>query len=652
MVIHINKPKVIKCALVAAVVILVLFFSARFFALKYSIGYVQSKLLSKYHLTLDIEKSNYSGIKTVCLYNVYLHSGTDTLMFVDTFKINPRLFPLFVGNIRFKDIDIHNSKVNLNAALLDSTLFIKKQRNTADTVLKVADYSKLANSALKKLFSYIPSYVNAQMLDLTYTRQIHQVRMKVENVSLKNGVYKGYFEVWDSTNNNSGVFAGNIDKWNKSISFNVHSPNNSTITLPYITQKWGAWIGFDSLDVSFTYQDYSDNVLTLAGHGYVKNLTIKHKMVSPEEVKTKLGMLDFTIKTGDRFVEVDSSSVVTMNTFSFSPYFKYQHYKGHEVFIKVPRFEFDADTMFSSLPEGLFTSIRDMKVQGKLAYSLNCHIDFSKLDSLTFCSSLERLNYKILRYGDADLSKLNRSFLYEAYDHDQLAASFMVDSFSSNYVTLNNISPYLRYAVLTSEDGSFFYHRGFNEEAFTNSIAIDIKEKRFARGGSTITMQLVKNVFLNRNKTVSRKLEEVFITWMIENMHLVSKERMYEVYLNIIEWGPGVYGIKQASAYYFKKQPSQLSLNEAIYLTSIIPRPKYFKYTFDKSGKLLDYYSAYYKQLADIMLRRSQILPTDTIGLVPEIKLTGSAKDYMLKPDSIVAIDSTEFEIPEIGLPF
>src|ERR1041384_6240758 len=88
------------------------------------------------------------------------------------------------------------------------------------------------------------------------------------------------------------------------------------------------------------------------------------------------------------------------------------------------------------------------------------------------------------------------------------------------------ISPYLRNAILTSEDGSFFFHNGFNEDAFRKSIAANYKAGKFVRGGSTITMQLVKNVFLTRHKTVARKVEEAFLVWLIENNNLCTKERM------------------------------------------------------------------------------------------------------------------------------
>jgi len=104
-------------------------------------------------------------------------------------------------------------------------------------------------------------------------------------------------------------------------------------------------------------------------------------------------------------------------------------------------------------------------------------------------------------------------------------------------------------------------------------MILNIKERRFARGGSTITMQLVKNVFLNRNKTIARKMEEILLVWLIENQQLCSKERMFEVYLNIIELGPHIYGANEAAHFYFNKDASKLTLPESIFIASIIPRP-------------------------------------------------------------------------------
>src|SRR5690606_24323998 len=123
------------------------------------------------------------------------------------------------------------------------------------------------------------------------------------------------------------------------------------------------------------------------------------------------------------------------------------------------------------------------------------------------------------------------------------------------FTPLNQVASILKKTVLNTEDPYFYQHKGFEEEAFKLSIATNVKEKAFKRGASTISMQLVKNVFLNRNKTMMRKLEENLLVWLIEHSGQVSKDRMFEVYLNVIEWGRNVYENHEASSYYFGKTP-------------------------------------------------------------------------------------------------
>jgi membrane peptidoglycan carboxypeptidase len=280
-----------------------------------------------------------------------------------------------------------------------------------------------------------------------------------------------------------------------------------------------------------------------------------------------------------------------------------------------------------------------MKTSGNMVFSLKSTLDFALPDSSKFTSKLENKSLAISHFGQTDFRLINDSFIHDVYEDDKKVASFMVGPENPDFVKLDDISSFLRFSVLTGEDGGFFFHRGFSEDAFRESIAANLKEHRFARGGSTLTMQLVKNVFLNHQKTISRKLEEALIVWMIENLHLVSKERMFEIYLNIIEWGPGIYGIKNASAYYFKKLPKDLTLKESIYLSAIIPRPKGFRYFFEQNGKLKPFMSDYYKLVSDIMLRRSQISEADTTGLNTRLVLDGPAK-LMLQSLDTMGIDT------------
>lgn len=272
-----------------------------------------------------------------------------------------------------------------------------------------------------------------------------------------------------------------------------------------------------------------------------------------------------------------------------------------------------------------------------MVFNFHLKLDLEKPDSLELNSSLSAKNFKIEKYGKENFANINNTFLFDAYDGDRYVKSIIVGKENPDFVSLTDISHYLQYAVLTSEDPSFFYHRGFIEDAFRESMIENLKAKRFVRGGSTISMQLVKNVFLSREKTISRKLQEMLIVWLIENQHLVSKERMFEIYLNVIEWGPGIYGIKDAAHFYFDKTPAQLNLAESIYLAGIIPRPKYYKYSFDSTGNLKPYLASYYRIMTNRMLAKTWITPLDTFNLEPQVKLKGPALKYVVPQDSSAA---------------
>lgn len=176
-------------------------------------------------------------------------------------------------------------------------------------------------------------------------------------------------------------------------------------------------------------------------------------------------------------------------------------------------------------------------------------------------------------------------------------------------------------AILQSEDGGFFQHQGFLQGAFAKALITNIERGRFAKGGSTISMQLVKNVFLSKNKTIARKLEEMLIVWLIENQGLTSKERMFEVYLNIIEWGPGIYGVGEAAKYYFDKRPSQINTEEAIFLASIIPSPKRALQAFDGQGNFRPYFVRHYSILTERLKIKGLLSEEEAFKVKAEVKL-------------------------------
>ena len=139
------------------------------------------------------------------------------------------------------------------------------------------------------------------------------------------------------------------------------------------------------------------------------------------------------------------------------------------------------------------------------------------------------------------------------------------------WTPIGAISPLVVRAVVTAEDAKFWQHGGFDWEQLHDSVEENLERGGYRRGGSTITMQLAKNLFLWRGKSLVRKLLEAYLTWRLERS--LDKKRILELYLNVVEWGPGVYGIGEASRHYYGKPPSELGLGEAAMLAGILPSP-------------------------------------------------------------------------------
>lgn len=139
------------------------------------------------------------------------------------------------------------------------------------------------------------------------------------------------------------------------------------------------------------------------------------------------------------------------------------------------------------------------------------------------------------------------------------------------FIPLARIAPVLEHAVISAEDGRFRQHHGFDWVEMQKVLEDDIKRGRLGRGGSTITQQLVKNLFLTTERSLIRKGAEFAVVPMMEA--LLTKDRILELYLNVIEWGPGIYGAQAASEYYYHLPASRVSRDQAARLAAIIPAP-------------------------------------------------------------------------------
>jgi len=171
------------------------------------------------------------------------------------------------------------------------------------------------------------------------------------------------------------------------------------------------------------------------------------------------------------------------------------------------------------------------------------------------------------------------------------------------WVPLSHISPFLIKAVLIAEDDKFWSHEGFDYEAIQKAIEKDIKTKKFKLGGSTISQQLAKNLYLSPSKNPVRKIREAVITWRMEKV--LTKKRILELYLNVVEWGDkGIFGIETASQYYYEKSASALTPEESVRLSTVLPNPRKFSPVGDSK-----YVTNRANLIYSIMIKRGIVIP-------------------------------------------
>lgn len=172
----------------------------------------------------------------------------------------------------------------------------------------------------------------------------------------------------------------------------------------------------------------------------------------------------------------------------------------------------------------------------------------------------------------------------------------------SKWVPLRSISPYLMKAVLIAEDDKFWSHHGFDTEAIQKALEKNLEAGRFKLGGSTISQQLTKNLYLTPSKNPVRKLKEAIITWRLERA--LSKRRILELYLNVVEWGEGIFGAEAAARRHFGKPASALTAEEAAKLAAALPNPR--RYRVDGTSRYVERRA---KIIYTIMVRRGIVVP-------------------------------------------
>jgi hypothetical protein len=241
--------------------------------------------------------------------------------------------------------------------------------------------------------------------------------------------------------------------------------------------------------------------------------------------------------------------------------------------------------LLASVPAALTPKLDGFALKGFFEAQVGAKIDFSDLDALDLHGKVGIDGCQVLKAPDAVMALAGQGDQPIVVDvevppppgpgHAQgetETMSVVIGPENPDFAPYDQISPYLVNSIMTTEDNGFFKHRGWVTSEFKSALKRDLAHGGFRLGASSITMQMVKNVLLSQEKTLSRKLQELFLVWYLEQN--LPKERILELYFNAIEFGPRIYGIGAATRHYFGKKPAELNPVEAAFFSSILPSPK------------------------------------------------------------------------------
>ncbi len=654
---NINK-KHIKIGTWILSVFLILFISLSVYA--YSkreaiLKKVMIKAISKadkdYGLKVKIGAAGFSGLSSVNIKNIsVVPLDRDTLTTIKEITIGIKLLPLIFGNIKLSEINLNDGALNvvLKDSLTNLDFILKRKKDTISTTKSKVNFSDLANNLLNEILYKIPDDMRVKNFVINLNdNDTASLKFATTTATIINGKLNSTIVVNDTAA--TWHLNGKLNPSKRNFDIMLFADNKIKVELPYLAKKLRTKISFDTVRTKMEDADYSNGDFKISGSWAIKNLVINQPRISVNDVIVPDAKVDAVMLIGENFISLDSNSTVYLEKSTLHPFLKYTLYPNKIYEMKVTTEEQDAQAIFDSFPVGLFESLEGIQVKGKLKYALDFYLDTSIPDSVRFESTLIPKDFRITKWGKTNLQRINTEFIYTPYEYGKPMRNITIGPSNPNFTRLGDISPNFKNALLTSEDPSFFKHKGFVEESIRKSIAVNFKEKRFKRGGSTISMQLVKNIYLSRQKTLARKAEEILIVWLIENNRLITKQRMIEVYFNIIEMGQNVYGIGEAARHYFSKSPSELTIGEAIFLANIVPKPKAALYKFLSDGSLKNYLFPYFNFIGGTMARRG-LIPADSSGYgFYNVRLRDGLRQYLL-PDSIL-IDTNSIELDDDSMP-
>jgi len=395
---------------------------------------------------------------------------------------------------------------------------------------------------------------------------------------------------------------------------------------------------------------FSGRRVALSGNLDVVGLSISHGRLATEPVqnasftsrfdgavdrdrrRVDLTMLEARI--GSLVARLSGSVELPTGTFRFKDGHELDMVPKIDLSLRVPRTP--CAKILASIPAPLVPKLHGFSLQGLFEADLHAKVDFGNLEATDTGGKVGIEGCQVVKAPEEVLALASPESILQTVEVPPLplggreneVLTFAIGPDNPDFAPYDKISPYLVAAIMTTEDSGFFKHRGWVSAEFKTALKRNIAGGGFRLGASSITMQMVKNVLLGREKTLSRKFQELFLAWYVEK--ILSKERILELYFNAIEYGPRLYGIGAAARHYFGKQPADLTPAEAAFFSSILPSPKrrYVQYCH---GSLTPQWEKYVRRILSKMHERGRL----------------NEEEYTTALASTLVFDKTEMNMTE-----
>lgn len=609
----------------------------------------KKKLKEDYQLNFDVANYRFSGLATVVFDNVVVvPEERDTLAAIQKLAVSVRIWPLLFGDVRLGDLDIVNGKISFvrKDTLSNYDFLFKKSKGDSISVEKPSEqnFAEWTEKLADRAFAFIPEDAHIENMEVSYRDTSTFQQVQIPEAHLDGGDFESRIILNET--DAEWLVSGVINGRKKRVKVEVASRDKKT-ELPFLRRKFGLGVSFDKVvfDLERIAKKERD-LLTVSGSFLYDNLVVNHRRLSDKDIMLPQGEISGGIDIAADFVKLSENITIKVRDFELKPQLKLTIKPEKKIELAIHTGKFVAQHFFDAIPAGLFETLDGVQVKGNIQYDLDFSVVLDRPDAIVFSSSIDDRDLQVVKWGNAHIDSLNYPFEYDAYDDTILLRRIVVGTENPHFIPLADIPYVLKATVRNTEDPFFYKHNGFEEEAFKLSIVTNLKEKQFKRGASTISMQLIKNVFLHRKKTMNRKFEEIILVWLMEASGQVPKDRIFEIYLNVIEWGKNVYGIAEAANYYFGKDARELGLGESLFLSSIIPRPKTGLSSFDYTGYLKPWVKRHFNTYGYIM---------DKVGDLKNVQVPESYGFYdvvlqpRLRPSGPAMMDTTSIDgiIPE-----